>query len=67
MGVSYWLSWFKKKNFNAFAPIMTELVQFPSGPADFCDIHDFSNIVVFMDFGGHFKIPVAGTIFGPET
>ena len=46
---------------------MTELVQFPSRPADFFDIQDFSNIVIFMDFGGHFKIPVAGTIFGPET
>ena len=46
---------------------MTELVQFPSRPADFFDIQDFSNIVIFMDFGGHFKIPVAGTILGPDT
>ena len=51
----------------SFAQKITELEQFPSGPADFSDIHDFSKIVVFMDFGGHFKIPATGTILGPET
>ena len=74
MGVSYGLylqnissQIIRKKNLRSFAPKMTELEQFQSRPADFSDIRDFSKIVVFMDFGDHFKLPVTGTIFGPKT
>ena len=33
----------------------------------FSDIRYFSKMAVFKDFGGCFKIPATGTIFGPET
>ena len=51
-----------KKLFRSFAPKTTALEQFPSGPVDFSDIRDFSKIAVFMNFDGHFNIPVMGTI-----
>ena len=46
---------------------MTELEQFSFGPVEISDIWDFSNIADFMVFGGRFKIPGMGPIFGPET
>ena len=36
-----------KKDLRSFGPKTTELEQFPSVPADFSDIRDFSKIAVF--------------------
>ena len=46
---------------------MIELEHFSFGAVEFSDIRDFSNIADFMVFGGRFKIPAMGPIFGPET
>ena len=43
---------------------MTGLKQFSFVLADFSDIQNFSKIVVFIDFGVHFKIPAMETILG---
>ena len=55
------------KKIRSFPPKKAELEQFLSGPVDFSDIGNFSKFVVFMNFGGHFKIQVTGTILGPKT